>query len=208
MSFDDANTASPDDFPPPDVAVIEVVARYVQSLMAERGRGLVIVAASVLETEIRECIDALMVSPETKGSRDKYCFQLRSGALWTNAQLAYSLGVFSDGEMSAVNVIRQARDQASHLWTEVDLGKDSDSVRQLLLQIPWIKSTGRSGHSLEEKRLNIEGALRGAVASLAIQAREAKIRAKPRKPGYRLPLRVTDELAKAVMSARPPAEPS
>lgn len=115
---------------PDNLAVAEQAQGVVLQMMAERGRGLVLVGAARLDFALEHLLKAVMAPNEEQDDR-LFTPDRSLGSFGAKISLAARLGLIDESTEKALNAIRTVRNDYAHSAAEPSLGEERHQKRLL-----------------------------------------------------------------------------
>lgn len=119
------------DFPPE----YQELSIFLSEFHNESDRGAALVAASLLDEQLRDVLFAFFADvPTSKELLEGMNAPL--GTFSSRLSAAYSLGLIQENEYREINIIRKIRNEFGHKWRGVDF--KNQKIHDLCMQLPWL----------------------------------------------------------------------
>jgi len=126
------NDKNPFDEAPPE---IRELAKFSSEYNKESDRGAVLIAASRFDEVLKELL-ASFLRESSSAAQLLDGFSAPLGTFSARASACHALGLIEDYEFEEITLIRRIRNEFGHKWR--DIGFETDRIRDLSLQLPWL----------------------------------------------------------------------
>ena len=110
--------------------------QFFESLNKETDRGAALVAASLLDSQLKEILTAFLI--DSKATRDLLNEKSLGAPLGTfsaRAAAALALGLIQENEFDEITIMRKIRNELGHTWQSLSF--ESTEIAELVKRLPW-----------------------------------------------------------------------